>query len=103
VLAVGGVHARENLVGNDFFLEASNYASSFDSLIYPGRHVPDFCGLVGMKPLAAYIMLPVPPGSSIDLRPQRWLGGHKRHQRRFAPDCRGLRVAKAGRLQYRQC
>jgi serine protease AprX len=67
VLAVGGVHARENLVGNDFFLEASNYASSFDSLIYPGRHVPDFCGLVGMKPLAAYIMLPVPPGSSIDL------------------------------------
>src|SRR5262249_34656867 len=67
VLAVGGVHARANLVGNDFFLEASNYASSFDSLIYPGRHVPDFCGLVGMKPLAAYIMLPVPPGSFIDL------------------------------------
>ena len=66
VLAVGGVHARANLVGNDFFLEASNYASSFDSLIYPGRHVPDVCGLVGMKPGAQYIMLPVPPGSFID-------------------------------------
>jgi serine protease AprX len=66
VLAVGGVHARANLVGNDFFLEASNYASSFDSLIYPGRHVPDVCGLVGMQPGALYIMLPVPPGSAID-------------------------------------
>jgi serine protease AprX len=66
VLAVGGVHARANLVGNDFFLEASNYASSFDSLIYPGRHVPDLCGLVGMQPGALYIMLPVPPGSFID-------------------------------------
>ena len=67
VLAVGGVHARANLVGNDFFLEASNYASSFDSLIYPGRHVPDVCGLVGMQPGALYIMLPVPPGSAIDV------------------------------------
>jgi serine protease AprX len=67
VLAVGGVHARANLVGNDFFLEASNYASSFDSLIYPGRHVPDVCGLVGTQPGALYIMLPVPPGSAIDV------------------------------------
>ena len=67
VLAVGGVYAGPNLVGNDFSLEASNYASSFDSLIYPGRHVPDVCGLVGMQPGALYIMLPVPPGSAIDV------------------------------------
>lgn len=67
VLAVGGVHARADLVGNDFSLEASDYASSFDSLIYPGRHVPDVCGLVGMRPGALYIMLPVPPGSGIDV------------------------------------
>jgi len=66
VVAVGGVHARPALAGNDFVLEASNYASSFDSLIYPGRHVPDVCGLVGMQPGALYIMLPVPPGSAID-------------------------------------
>src|SRR5262249_1552280 len=66
VLAGGVVHARADLVGNDFFLEASNYASSFDSLVYPGRHVPDVCGLVGMQPKAVYIMLPVPPGSAID-------------------------------------
>ena len=71
VIAVGGVHAQEKLEGDDFILEASNYASSFDSPIYPGRHVPDMCGLVGMKPRAAYIMLPVQPGDQID----RGLGG----------------------------
>ena len=48
-------------------LEASNYASSFDSLIYPGRHVPDVCGLVGIQPKAIYIMLPVQPGDTIDV------------------------------------
>ncbi|HXH02724.1 MAG TPA: S8 family serine peptidase [Candidatus Competibacteraceae bacterium] len=66
VIAVGGVYAYENLAGEDFQLEASNYASSFDSLIYPGRHVPDVCGLVGMLPRAVYIMLPVEPGDIID-------------------------------------
>jgi subtilisin family serine protease len=66
VIAVGGVYAHENLAGSDFQLEASNYASSFDSKIYPGRHVPDVCGLVGMRPRGIYIMLPVPPRSSID-------------------------------------
>jgi subtilisin family serine protease len=73
VIAVGGVHALPDLVSanNEFKLEASDYASSFDSQIYPGRHVPDLCGLVGMKPKAAYIMLPVEPGDQID----RGLGG----------------------------
>jgi serine protease AprX len=66
VLAVGGVYAHQNLVGNDFQLEASDYASSFDSLIYPGRHVPDVCGLVGMQPGAIYIELPLQPGCMID-------------------------------------
>jgi len=66
VIAVGGVYAHENLSGTDFQLEASNYASSFDSLIYPGRHVPDVCGLVGMQPRGIYIMLPVEPGCTID-------------------------------------
>lgn len=66
VIAVGGVYAHEDLAGGDFQLEASNYASAFDSLIYPGRHVPDICGLVGMKPRAIYIMLPVEPGDIID-------------------------------------
>jgi subtilisin family serine protease len=66
VIAVGGVYSHEGLDGNDFKLEASDYASSFDSLIYPGRHVPDFCGLVGMQPRGIYVMLPVEPGDTID-------------------------------------
>jgi hypothetical protein len=28
--------------------------------------VPDVCGLVGQKPYAAYILLPIPPGSPVD-------------------------------------
>jgi subtilisin family serine protease len=50
VIACGGVFVRESVSGSqfgDFDSEASNFASSFDSVIYPGRHVPDVCGLVG--------------------------------------------------------
>ena len=61
VISIGGVFADQN--GD---LKASNYASSFMSLIYPGRRVPDLCGLVGMQPGAHYILLPVPSGSTID-------------------------------------
>jgi hypothetical protein len=70
VISVGGVHADEvindALPERDFVLSASNYASSFDSQLYPGRHVPDVCGLVGMTPRGIYIMLPVEPGDDID-------------------------------------
>ncbi len=61
VLSIGGVYAD-----NAAKLRASDYASSFMSLIYPGRRVPDLCGLVGMRPRAAYIMLPIPKGCVID-------------------------------------
>ena len=68
VIAVGGVFARDVVDDQtgDFVLEASDYASSFDSRIYPGRHVPDVCGLVGLQPAGIYIMLPVEPGDDID-------------------------------------
>jgi hypothetical protein len=68
VIAVGGVFAKEEVddVTDDFILEASDYASSFDSTIYPGRHVPDVCGLVGLQPRGIYVMLPVEPGDQID-------------------------------------
>lgn len=66
VISAGGVYASDTLSGDDFDLQAADYASSFDSLIYPGRHVPDVCGLVGMQPRGIYLMLPVPPGSQID-------------------------------------
>ncbi|MFN8290237.1 MAG: S8 family serine peptidase [Chitinophagaceae bacterium] len=61
VISAGGVFMEANMS-----LQASNYASGFASNIYPGRNVPDVSGLVGMKPMAAYIMLPVQPGDDID-------------------------------------
>jgi serine protease AprX len=65
VIAAGGVYLQlsGSLRGT---LEASNYASSFISPIYPGRQVPDVCGLVGKLPYGSYIMLPVQPGCKID-------------------------------------
>lgn len=83
VISVGGVYAHEDLDGNDFRLEASNYASSFDSQIYPGRHVPDVCGLVGMKPRAIYIMLPVESADQID---RGLAGGSYPNKDETAPD-----------------
>jgi len=67
VIAVGGVHVSRDLNVDDFDLEASDYAISYDSTIYPGRHVPDVCGLVGMKPRGIYIMLPTEPNSVADI------------------------------------
>lgn len=61
VISAGGV-----FMNPDETLRASDYASGFMSAIYPGRRVPDLCGLVGMLPGAAYIMLPVEPGDDID-------------------------------------
>lgn len=70
VLSAGGAHLT-----SDGALQASDYASGFASSIYPGRTVPDVCGLVGMRPRAAYIMLPVQPGDDID----RDLGNGRPH------------------------
>ena len=62
VISAGGVFVAE-----DGAMTASDYASAFDSKIYPGRHVPDFCGLVGMaENHAEYIMLPIQCGCQID-------------------------------------
>jgi subtilisin family serine protease len=61
VISAGGV-----FMNTDESLQASNYASGFLSKIYEGRRVPDVCGLVGMKPRAAYIMLPVQPSDELD-------------------------------------
>jgi hypothetical protein len=61
VISVGGV-----FMAADGSLRASDYSSGFASGIFPGRNVPDLCGLVGMRPRAAYIMLPVQPNDDID-------------------------------------
>ena len=65
VIAVGGAHV--NYPSLD--LEASSYASSFRSSLYPGRNVPDVCGLVGKNVggAAPLVMLPVQPGANLDL------------------------------------
>jgi hypothetical protein len=61
VISAGGV-----FMSPDGALRASDYSSGFPSEIFPGRNVPDLCGLVGMRPKAAYIMLPVQPNDDID-------------------------------------
>lgn len=69
-IAAGGV-----FMAADESLRASDYASGFMSNIYPGRRVPDACGLVGMQPKAIYIMLPLEPGDQIDSVPWNVPGG----------------------------
>jgi len=70
VISAGGV-----FMNPDETLQASNYASSYPGNVYPGRACPDLCGLVGMKPKAIYIMLPIEPGDSIDSTPSTVTGG----------------------------
>jgi Subtilase family len=62
VISVGGVFKDQT--GD---LQASDYASSFVSPVYKNRPCPDVSGLVGMRPKAAYIMLPVPAGCMTDV------------------------------------
>jgi hypothetical protein len=61
VVSAGGA-----TVEPDGSVHASDYSSGFASRVYPGRNVPDVSGLVGMRPRAAYIMLPLQPGGAID-------------------------------------
>jgi len=70
VISAGGVYMHP-----DGSFEASNYSSGFASRVFPGRNVPDVCGLVGQRapgpggsPGAMYIMLPLQPGDNIDQR-----------------------------------
>ena len=46
---------------------ASDYASGYQSPWFDGVTVPTVCGLVCLRPRAQYIMLPIPPGSPIDV------------------------------------
>jgi hypothetical protein len=61
VISAGGAYMK-----SDCSIEATPYASGFESKIYPGRKVPDVCGLVGLPPRAIYIMLPVEPRDYLD-------------------------------------
>lgn len=61
-ISVGGAY-----VCPDATLEAASYASGYASDLVPGRCVPDFCGVVGLKPEGVYLMMPTMPGSEIDV------------------------------------
>lgn len=67
VISAGGVFVTPQMK-----MGASDLASAFASRPYPGRHVPDVCGLVGMRPRGVYLMLPLQPGSNMD---QEFAGG----------------------------
>ncbi len=62
VLAAGGAY-----VGPNLDLQASDYASGYESPWFEGVTVPTVCGLVGLRPRAQYLMLPIPSGCTIDL------------------------------------
>jgi subtilisin family serine protease len=62
VLSAGGVFADAGLD-----LRASNYASAYESPWFDGVSVPVVCGLVGLLPRAQYLLLPIQPGSQIDV------------------------------------
>jgi len=61
VIAAGGAYVNQGLD-----VVASDYASGYESPWFPDVVVPTVCGLVGLRPRAQYILLPVPPGSQID-------------------------------------
>ncbi len=61
VISVGGV-----FVAKDGSMEATPFANGYKSIIYSERQVPDICGLCGLEPIGAYIMLPVEPGRKYD-------------------------------------
>lgn len=61
VLSIGGVYSNERSK-----LEASNYASGYMSNLFPGRRIPDVCGLCGQRPKAIYIMMPTQPDNTMD-------------------------------------
>ncbi|MFF7266392.1 S8 family serine peptidase [Streptomyces sp. NPDC008159] len=76
VLSVGGV-----FVGPGLELRASDYASGYASPWFEGVVVPVVSGLVGMRPRAQYLMLPVPPGCALDVSESRAQGDGQRPER----------------------
>jgi subtilisin family serine protease len=61
VVSVGGA-----LVDEKLDLVASSYATSFVSLVYPGRTCPDVCGIVGPAPNGLLLALPTQPNNQFD-------------------------------------
>jgi serine protease AprX len=64
VIAAGGIY-----YGEDGNFSRSDVSSKFESVFFPGRHVPDLCGLVGNRPHGRLLLVPVPPRARLARRP----------------------------------
>jgi subtilisin family serine protease len=64
VISAGGVYYTPD--GN---FSVSDIASQFTSSVFPGRVVPDVCGLVGNLPYGRLLLVPVPPKARLAKRP----------------------------------
>jgi subtilisin family serine protease len=64
VISAGGVYYTA-----DGTFTLSDVASRFKSSLFPGREVPDVCGLVGNLPYGRLLLVPVPPRARLAKRP----------------------------------
>jgi subtilisin family serine protease len=64
VISAGGVYYTEKGT-----FTHSDLASHYSSSLYPGRVVPDICGLVGNLPYGRLLLVPVPPKARLAKRP----------------------------------
>lgn len=64
VVAAGGIYYAPDL---GFY--PSDISSRFESSFFPGRSVPDLCGIVGNRPHGRLLLVPVPPKARLARRP----------------------------------
>ncbi len=64
VISAGGAY-----YGRDQAFLPSDLSSAYESSIFPGRKVPDICGVAGKLPHGRLLLLPVPPEAKIAIRP----------------------------------
>ncbi len=64
VISAGGVY-----YSSEGRFEPSDVASEYESSIFPGRRIPDLCGLVGNRPYGRLLLVPVPPKARLAKKP----------------------------------
>ncbi len=64
VIAAGGIYYAP-----DGKFHQSEISSRFESSFFPGRMVPDVCGIVGDLPHGRLLLVPVPPKAKLARRP----------------------------------
>ncbi|MBI3554869.1 MAG: S8 family serine peptidase [Deltaproteobacteria bacterium] len=64
VIAAGGIYYAPD---GKFY--PSDISSRFESSFFPGRMVPDLCGIVGDLPHGRLLLVPVPPKAKLARRP----------------------------------